>query len=280
MRALEREFGRPIGVLQDLRGLKIRIGFVESGKLMLDTGETVRFARRSRRRKTVDPSTSSGNIRSRGSRPGLLIDDGRVRPSVKKPGDGEMVARIVVGGMIRDHKGINLPEDAVRRLSSDKERSRLRPSARLGRSISFVQKPSDLIEAPALIGDAAGLIDKIETPMALDRTDDIIHLSDAIMVARGDFGVEIPSEEVRGRQKELIRALSACCEACDRRNQDAGLNGRCADADARVGLRCCNRALRWSRRSDAVCRIGKWRLSGRGVAMMDRVSFVANASDA
>lgn len=205
MRALEREFGRPIGVLQDLQGLKIRIGFVESGKLMLDTGETVRFARRSRRRKTVDPSTSSGNIRSRGSRPGLLIDDGRVRPSVKKPGDGEMVARIVVGGMIRDHKGINLPGTLFD--VSPLTKKDLAFGLELDWvALSFVQKPSDLIEAPALIGDAAGLIDKIETHMALDRIDDIIHLSDAIMVARGDFGVEIPSEEVRGRQKELIRA--------------------------------------------------------------------------
>src|SRR5262249_25327243 len=73
-------------------------------------------------------------------------------------------------------------------------------------ALSFVQKPSDMLEARGLLGDAAGLIAKIEKPMALDRIDDIIRLSDAVMVARGDLGVEIPHEEVPGRQKELVRA--------------------------------------------------------------------------
>lgn len=74
-------------------------------------------------------------------------------------------------------------------------------------ALSFVQKPSDLIEARSLIGEAASLMAKIETPMALDRIDDIIGLSDGVMVARGDLDVEIPPEEVPGRQKELVRAF-------------------------------------------------------------------------
>src|SRR6202007_113655 len=90
-----------------------------------------------------------------------------------------------------------------------KDRSDLEFGLRLGVdwvALSFVQRPSDVIEARALIGDRAGAMVKIEKPAALERIDDIIQLSDAVMVARGDLGVEIPPEEVPGRQKELIRA--------------------------------------------------------------------------
>ena len=115
-----------------------------------------------------------------------------------------------MGGVISDRKGVNLP-GTVLDLSplTEKDRVDLAFGLELGVdwvALSFVQKPGDMIEARALVGDRAGLMAKIEKPSALDHIDDIIRLSDALMVARGDLGVEIPHEEVPGRQKELVRA--------------------------------------------------------------------------
>lgn len=211
IRELEREFGRPIGVLQDLQGPKLRIGSLEDGGLVLRAGETVRFVIDGAKGAKQSIPLPHPEIFA-AAHPGqdLLIDDGRVRLRITEPGDAEIVAQVAVGGRISDHKGVNVP-GAMLDLSplSRKDRADLAFGIDLGVdwvALSFVQKPSDLIEARALIGEAAGLIAKIETPMALDRIDDIISLSDGIMVARGDLGVEIPPEEVPGRQKELLRA--------------------------------------------------------------------------
>jgi pyruvate kinase len=117
---------------------------------------------------------------------------------------------VVVGGSISNRKGVNLP-GTVLALSplTPKDRNDIEFGLKLGVdwvALSFVQKPGDLIEARGLIGGRAGVMAKIEKPSALAHIDDIIRLSDAIMVARGDLGVEIPHEEVPGRQKELVRA--------------------------------------------------------------------------
>ncbi|WP_456724954.1 MULTISPECIES: pyruvate kinase [unclassified Bradyrhizobium] len=211
IRGLEREFGRPIGILQDLQGPKLRIGSLEEGGLILRAGETVRFVTEGTKGQKQSIPLPHPEIFA-AVHPGqeLLIDDGRVRLKVTEPGHGEIVAQVVVGGAISDHKGVNVP-GAMLDLSplTKKDRADLAFGINLGVdwvALSFVQKPYDLIEARALIGEAAGLIAKIETPRALDRIDDIIGLSDGVMVARGDLGVEIPPEEVPGRQKELVRA--------------------------------------------------------------------------
>ncbi|GGI26075.1 MULTISPECIES: pyruvate kinase [Bradyrhizobium] len=211
IRALEREFGRPIGVLQDLQGPKLRIGSLEEGELTLQAGETVRFVLDGARGgKQAIPLPHPEIFVAAYPGQNLLIDDGRVRLSLEKPGDGDMIARVIVGGTIRDQKGVNVPGALLDIYPlTKKDRDDLVFGLELGVdwvALSFVQKPSDLIEARALIGEAAGLVAKIETPMALDHIDDIIKLSDALMVARGDLGVEIPPENVPGRQKELIRA--------------------------------------------------------------------------
>jgi pyruvate kinase len=119
-------------------------------------------------------------------------------------------AEVITGGPISNRKGVNLPGTLLD-LSplTEKDRNDLAFGLELGVdwvALSFVQKPSDVVEARALIGDRAGIMSKIEKPQALERIEDIIRLSDAVMVARGDLGVEIPHEDVPGRQKELIRA--------------------------------------------------------------------------
>ncbi len=140
----------------------------------------------------------------------LLIDDGRVRVRVVGIEAAALEAEVITAGTISNRKGVNLPGTLLD-LSplTAKDRADLAFGLELGVdwvALSFVQKPSDVIEARGLIGDRAGLMTKVEKPQALERIEDIIRLSDAVMVARGDLGVEIPHEDVPGRQKELIRA--------------------------------------------------------------------------
>ena len=211
IRALETEVDRPIGILQDLQGPKIRVGTIKDGRINVTAGETIRFV----------PEGEAGDRDNiplphpeifENILPGhmLLIDDGRLR--VRAAGfDGDaIVCEVLVGGAISNRKGVNVP-DTVLELSplTDKDRGDLEFGLGLGidwLALSFVQRPADIMEARQIVGDQAGIMAKIEKPAALDVLDDIVALCDAIMVARGDLGVEIPPEQVPGRQKEMIRA--------------------------------------------------------------------------
>jgi pyruvate kinase len=211
IRQLEADIGRPIGILQDLQGPKIRVGVVHDGAHSLRVGDTIRFV--------LDPLQAAPGVIPlphpeifQAVAPGddLLIDDGRIRVRVRRLSDGVIEAEAMVGGVITNRKGVNLPGTMLD-LSplTKKDREDLAFGLELGVdwvALSFVQKPGDLIEARGLIGDRAGLIAKIEKPQALKHIEDIVRLADAVMVARGDLGVEIPHEDVPGRQKELVRA--------------------------------------------------------------------------
>lgn len=211
IRALEREVGRPIGILQDLQGPKIRVGTIRDGKITVAAQDKIRFV-------------GSGSDGTKDSIPlphpeifaaiapgqDLLIDDGRVRVRVTALGTDTIEATVINGGVISNRKGVNVP-GTILELSplTAKDRVDLEFGMSLGVdwvALSFVQRAGDLIEARGLIGDRAGVMSKIEKPSALNHIDDIIRLSDAVMVARGDLGVEIPDEDVPGRQKELVRA--------------------------------------------------------------------------
>ena len=211
IRTLEARAKRPIGILIDLQGPKIRVGSLRDGKITVQAGETIRFVLQGPEGdRSAIPLPHPEIFAAVAPGHDLLIDDGRVRVRVNGLGDDFIDAEVIVGGVISDHKGVNLP-GTVLELSplTAKDRADLEFGLRLGAdwvALSFVQKPSDVIEARTLIDGRAGLIAKIEKPAALERIDDIIQLSDALMVARGDLGVEIPQEDVPGRQKELVRA--------------------------------------------------------------------------
>jgi pyruvate kinase len=211
IRALEQEVQRPIGILMDLQGPKIRVGTLREKKITVEANESIRFVLEGTEGDKMSIPLHHPEIFAAVA-PGhdLLIDDGRVRVRVTGLGDDFIDAKVVVGGAISNNKGVNLP-GTVLDLSplTAKDRSDLEFGLNLGVdwvALSFVQKPSDVIEAKGLIGARAAVMAKIEKPAALERIDDIIQLCDAIMVARGDLGVEIPHEDVPGRQKELVRA--------------------------------------------------------------------------
>ena len=211
LRALEQEMDRPIGILMDLQGPKIRVGTLQDGKIPLTTGQAIRFL----------PGGADGDVMSiplphpeifAAILPGdrLLIDDGRIRVRVTGVQSDRIDALVETAGLLSNRKGVNVP-GAVLDLSplTAKDRADLAFGLDLGVdwvALSFVQKPADMLEARALVGDRAGLVAKIERPSALTHLEDIIRLSDAVMVARGDLGVEIPPEDVPGRQKEIVRA--------------------------------------------------------------------------
>jgi len=211
IRALERDMQQPIGILMDLQGPKIRVGTLRDKTITVRAGESVRFVRSgSAGDRSAIPLPHPEIFAALAPGDDLLIDDGRVRVRARSLDKDSIDADVIVGGAISNHKGVNLP-GTILDLSplTPKDRADLEFGLRLGVdwvALSFVQKPSDMIEARALTGERAGLMAKIEKPAALERIDDIIQLSDAIMVARGDLGVEIPHEEVPGRQKELVRA--------------------------------------------------------------------------
>ncbi|UXS05613.1 pyruvate kinase (plasmid) [Agrobacterium tumefaciens] len=212
IRALEKELGTSIGILQDLQGPKIRIGVLSEGKLALPKGAAVRFLCGTEPGKGLLDIPLPHREIFAAVKPGddLLIDDGRVRVRTTGVSDEYIDADVIVAGPISNRKGVNIP-GAVLDISplTPKDRRDLEFGLELGVdwvALSFVQKARDMIEARSLVSERAGLIAKIEKPSALDEIDDIIRLSDGIMVARGDLGVEIPPEEVPGRQKELIRA--------------------------------------------------------------------------
>lgn len=211
IRSIEEELKRPIGVLADLQGPKIRIGKFAAGPIELEAGKSFR----------LDLDATPGNaervslphpevLRALAKDADLLLNDGRVRLKVERRGDDFVECHVVVGGSLSDRKGVNLPGTIVPiGAMTAKDRRDLTVALGLGVDwigLSFVQRPEDLAEARRLIGGGAALMAKIEKPAAIARLDEIVELSDALMVARGDLGVELPIETVPGLQKRIVRA--------------------------------------------------------------------------
>jgi pyruvate kinase len=211
LRDLERETGRPIGILADLQGPKLRVGAFANGPVNLVTGSAFRL--------DLDPSpgdtTRAGlphpeifAVLAPGSE--LLLDDGRLRLRVERCGPEFAETKVIVGGRLSANKGVNVP-DVVLPLTAltAKDRRDLALALELGAdwiALSFVQRPEDIAEARDLIGDRALIMCKLEKPAAILCLEDIVAASDAIMVARGDLGVELPAERVPAIQKRIVRS--------------------------------------------------------------------------
>jgi len=211
IRALEREQHRPIGILMDLQGPKLRVGTIKGGEIDLAVGAELRL--------DLDPAP--GDI-TRVSLPhpeifaavqpgsDLLLNDGKLRLRVLESGEDFARTEVITGGSLTDRKGVNVP-GVILPLSPLTEKDRTDLAFGLDLEVdwvglSFVQRPEDIAEARRLIAGRAAILAKIEKPAAIARIDALVEQADAIMVARGDLGVEMPPEEVPSRQKQLIRA--------------------------------------------------------------------------
>ena len=214
IREIEQELSRPICILADLQGPKLRCGVFSSGPAHLEQGSTFSF--------DLDPTPGCGSrvcLPHREVfdvlRPGaaLLVDDGKIRLKVIECGPDFAVTEVVVGGEISDRKGVNVPDVTLPLAAlSEKDLTDLEFSCELGvdwLALSFVQRPSDVEQARMLAKGRAAILAKIEKPAAVEAFDAILQVSDGIMVARGDLGVELPVQAVPPIQKRLVRACRA-----------------------------------------------------------------------
>lgn len=211
IREVEREIGRPIGVLMDLQGPKLRVGRMAGGTITLVAGNHFRL--------DLDPAEGDG---ARANLPHpeifaaleigteLLLDDGKLRLRVDACGPDHAETTVLVGGVLSDRKGVNVP-GVVLPISplTEKDRADLAFGLSLGVdwvALSFVQRPEDIIEARVLVGDQAWIMAKLEKPAAIACLEEIVAVADGIMVARGDLGVELPPQQVPILQRRIVHA--------------------------------------------------------------------------
>jgi pyruvate kinase len=211
IRGLEKMLHRPSTIVFDLQGPKLRVGKFKGGSAMLTAGHMF----------VLDRGKEPGDA-SRVELPHpelfkavrkdarLLIDDGKIRLKVVAVDEDKIAAVVEVGGKVSNNKGVNVPDVLIPIPAlTDKDKSDLQFALEQGAdyiALSFVQRPEDVAEARALVDDRAALMAKIEKPQAIERLDEILELADAVMVARGDLGVELPPEGVPPLQNQIVAA--------------------------------------------------------------------------
>ena len=210
IRSVEERLRHPLGVLVDLQGPKLRVGKFVDGAVQLTSGQKF----------TLDSSDTPGTVDrvfmphpeiiesvSVGDR--LLLDDGKLQLKATRVGGGAIETEVIYGGKLSDKKGVSLPDTLlpVGALTEKDHADLLKGLENEADwiALSFVQRPEDIIDVRKIVQGRAGVMAKIEKPQAIERLDEIVKLSDAFMVARGDLGVELPLETVPGLQKRMIR---------------------------------------------------------------------------
>ncbi len=214
IRHVESTLGRPLGILLDLQGPKLRVGQIAAGKAVLIEGAEFRL--------DSDPTPGDASRAYlphpeifAALQPGhhLLIDDGKIKLRVTHVSAGQARTQVVFGGVLSDRKGVNVPDSALAVSAlTDKDKSDLAFGLALGVdwvALSFVQSATDVKELRKLVQHRAGIIAKLEKPQALQCLDAIVTEADAVMVARGDLGVEMPPEDVPILQRRIVRACRA-----------------------------------------------------------------------
>ena len=209
IRAMEKSFGRATTILFDLQGPKLRVGKFTDGRVHLDTGQSF----------VLDRDPAPGDVHRvelphreifEALEPGarLLLDDGKLVLRVREVQSDRIETIVEVGGALSNSKGLNVPDVIVPMAAlTEKDRRDLTFACEHGAdwiALSFVQRPEDVAEARRLIGGKAALLAKIEKPQAVERLEEILELADAVMVARGDLGVELPPEQVPPMQKRIV----------------------------------------------------------------------------
>lgn len=209
IRALEKKVGRPITILADLQGPKLRVGAFRDGQAVIRHGSHFKLDRNPEpgdETRVFLPHPELFGVMEKGQR--LLINDGKIKLRVIRADEEEILCSAEVGGVISDRKGVNVPDAVVPVPAlTDKDRRDLAFAIEQGAdwiALSFVQRPEDLAEARRLMGGYGALMAKIEKPSAVTRLDEIVELSDGIMVARGDLGVELNPEDVPPLQKRIV----------------------------------------------------------------------------
>ena len=211
-RALEKEFGRPVCLVGDLQGPKLRIGRFENDSIELTEGMSFRFDMDEKlgdETRVQLPHPEVLEAMDVGSE--ILLDDGKVRVEITGKDDDGLDAKVISGSKLSNNKGFNIP-GVILPIEALTEKDKIDLEAAIGMGVdwiaqSFVQRPEDVMQAQKLIKGRAALMAKIEKPSAVELIDGIIEVVDGIMIARGDLGVEIPPEQVPSVQKKLVRKV-------------------------------------------------------------------------
>lgn len=215
IRAIEKQFSMPIGIIADLQGPKLRVGKFRDDSIALKKNMIIRL--------DLDPAAGDEKrvnlphpeiIDALDKGDHILMDDGKVRMEITGKGKDFLDAKVLAGLKLSNNKGVNIP-GIVLPIAALTEKDRRDLSAALDMGVdwiaqSFVQRPEDVAEARKLIGGRAALMAKIEKPSALEYFDQILDLVDGIMLARGDLGVETPPEDVPAVQKRIVRQVRHC----------------------------------------------------------------------
>ncbi|WP_428065807.1 pyruvate kinase [Candidatus Avelusimicrobium facis] len=211
IRALEKKYDISLGILCDLQGPKLRVGTFANGAVQLKEGQAF----------TLDMTGVPGDETRvtlphpeifKAMHPGLelLLNDGLIRLRVERVEGDKALTTVTVGGTLSDHKGVNVPGVKLPISAlTEKDRKDLKLAEKLGADfigLSFVQQPEDLLELRSLMTGTADIISKIEKPSAIEHLNEIVALSDAVMVARGDLGVEVSTEMVPVLQRRIVDA--------------------------------------------------------------------------
>lgn len=209
LRRLESKTGRPIAILQDLQGPKFRVGTFAESKVMLTEGQTFSFDNDDKagdKQRVFLPHPEIFAAVKVGDR--LLVDDARACFEVTANNGKTIETRHIYGTAISDNKGVNMPDTILDvPVLTEKDKSDLQFGLAHGVdyvALSFVQRASDMHYLRQQVGGQAAILAKIEKPSAVDDIEGILEAGDAVMVARGDLGVELPSEKVPGVQKNII----------------------------------------------------------------------------
>ncbi|MFQ3324210.1 MAG: pyruvate kinase [Pseudomonadales bacterium] len=211
IREVEAEQNKPLAVLIDLQGPKLRLGKIPGDKIAITAGQMIELVIAEQADKPealLLPHPEIMSVLKVGSH--LLVDDGRVKLRVESSDGESAVVQVISGKYLSSRKGINVP-DVELPIPALTEKDRADLAYGLKEldpdwiALSFVQRPEDVIELRRLVGDKAAIMAKIEKPSAMNYIDEIIDLVDGIMVARGDLGVELPPEKIPRAQKLLIK---------------------------------------------------------------------------
>ncbi len=211
IRNVEKRLNHPLGVLVDLQGPKLRVWKFADGAINLVAGQKFTLDSNADAPGTLDrvylPHPEIIESVSVGDR--LLLDDGKLALKATKVGNGAIETEVIYGGKLSDKKGVSLPDTLLPTGAlTEKDHADLLAGLAVDAdwiALSFVQRPEDIIDVRKIVQGRAGVMAKIEKPQAIDRLEEIVKLCDAIMVARGDLGVELPLETVPGLQKRMIR---------------------------------------------------------------------------
>ena len=210
IRTVEKKIKKPIGILIDLQGPKLRVGEIENDSMVLKKGQIVVIKNSAKSSNKIEiPIPEEKVFKSIKVNHPIFIDDGKIKLKVLKVSKKIIQARVILEGKLRSKKGINLPETILKNsalTASDKKN--VRAGIKLGVdwiALSFIQSPADIKDLKKICHKNISIMAKIEKPSALNHIDKIAELADGLMIARGDLGVELPIEDVPGWQKRIIR---------------------------------------------------------------------------